>query len=79
LKIEVNLSLKTGNIELDGKFLGQLDEAIGSNNGQFIQVDQANTLFIKFINSKEGFTVMLNDRHIIASAGHPKKLLQKTL
>lgn len=79
LTVELDLTKNIGSVFLNGQLIGEMNSHKELANGKVIQVDKSNTLFVKFINPSEGFTVMLNNVHISESAGHPKKLMKRTL
>jgi hypothetical protein len=79
LTINLEPAKNRGTVFFTGVQIGEIINHKELSNGKTISLGTDDSLFIKFINKAEGFTIMLNNRHIKQSAGHPKKLLQRTL
>ena len=79
LKLEILLNPKKNKarVFLGGNQLALLEGYQELSQGKTIAINHSHLLFLKLINLTEGFTIMLNNHHIIGSAGHPKTLMQK--
>lgn len=79
LNINLELTINRAIINYDGVVIGEFSNHKELGSGKKLELTSGDQLFLKFINKTEGFTVMLNNRHVKQSAGHPIKLLKRTL
>ncbi|NOQ74313.1 MAG: hypothetical protein GQ574_20050 [Crocinitomix sp.] len=79
LSINLELPKNRGGVNYEGTTIGEFCSHKELGDGKIFSLSNGDNIFLKFINKAEGFTVMLNNRHVIQSAGHPIKLLKRTL
>lgn len=79
LHIALDAKKNHASLLMDEKSFGSLDSHAELSKGKIFITDKNSKLFIKLINLREGFTVMINNKHVVQSAGHPKKLMRRTL
>ena len=79
LHIELDAKKNRASLHMDSNPIGSFDTHSELAKGKKFTPTQEQNLFIKLINLSEGFTVMLNNKHVEQSAGHPKKLMKRTL
>tara|TARA_B110000046_G_C12947707_1_gene378731 strand:- start:487 stop:1143 length:657 start_codon:yes stop_codon:yes gene_type:complete len=78
LILNIEPAKNRGTVFFTGVQIAEITNHKELSKGKTINLGTNDQLFIKFINKAEGFTIMLNNRHIKKSAGHPKKLLKRT-
>ncbi|MFT5823613.1 MAG: hypothetical protein ACI8ZM_004875 [Crocinitomix sp.] len=79
LSINLELPKNRGVINYEGTSIGEFLNHKELGEGKIVSLPNSDKVFLKYINKAEGFTIMLNNRHVNESAGHPKKLLKRTL